>query len=151
MMKRLAYGMVLATALVCVTAMLTRQAGAQTISVHVTQVLASNKGDYVDPTLGALGERLKRTYPYRSYRKAGSSTRAGQVGETLEFDLSGAMMLTLQLTAYDDPVVTMRAAVTRGGTQLVGMNLQVKKGRSMIISVPLGDDKLILSIGPTVK
>jgi len=135
-------------ALVCVTALAARRADAQTVSVHVTQVLASNKGDYVDPTLGALGERLKRKYPgYRSYKRAGSSTRAGQVGETLQFDLTGGMMLTLNLLAYEDPEVSMRASVG----QLVRTDLRVKNGRSMIISVPLGGDALVLVIAPTVK
>jgi hypothetical protein len=145
--KRWTYGAVLAGALVAALGLSARPAAAQTISVHVTQVLGSNKGDTVDPTLGALGERLKRTYPYRSYKRVGSGNGAGQVGETLKFDLYGGMPMTLQLLGYQDPTVSMRAAVG----QVLKTDLKVQKSHSMIISVPLGEDKLILDISPSVK
>jgi hypothetical protein len=140
-------GVVMLGALVVSVGLSGRAAQAQTISVRVAQVLASNKSDTMDPTLGALGERLKRTYPYRSFKRAGSGTRTGQVGKTLSFDLYGGMAMTLELLGYQDPTVSMRATVG----QLVRTDLRVQKGRSMIISVPLGEDKLILDISPSVK
>jgi len=141
------YGAVLLGALIAALGLSARPAEAQTISVHVTQVLASNKGEGVDPTLGALGERLKRAYPYRSFKRAGSSTQTGQVGKTLSFDLKGGMTMTLALLGYQDPTVSMRAAVGN----VVQTDLRIQKGHSMILSVPLGEDKLILDISPSVK
>ena len=60
-------------------------AQAQAVSVHVVQVRASNEGgEFVEPLLAGLGERLKRQYPgYRNYRRVGSDTQAGAVGEAL--------------------------------------------------------------------
>jgi hypothetical protein len=145
--KRWTYGAVLLGAIVLELGLSARTAEAQTISVRVSQVLASNKSDFVDPTLGPLGDRLKRTYPYRSFKRVGSSSRAGQVAETLVFDLYGGMAMTLELLGYQDPTVSMRATVG----QLIRTDLRVQKGRSMILSVPAGEDKLILDISPSVK
>jgi len=139
-------------AALCVTGLFAASANAQVVSVHVVQVRASNEGgESVDPTLGALGERLKQTYPYRNYKRVGSSTESGAVGASLHFALMGGMALTLDIQAYEEPMVSMRAAVTRGQEQLVGTNLKVRKGGTVIISVPLGADKLILAITPSVR
>jgi len=136
----------------CVAGILARPAGAQAIRVSVVQVLASNRGEaHVDPALGALGAKLQKRYPYRNYRKVGSSTRSGNVGRKLQFALNGGMTLGLDLLGYRDPVVSMRATVTRGATRIVGMDLSVPKGRCTIISVPLGADTLILAITPTTQ
>ncbi|HUW58813.1 MAG TPA: hypothetical protein VMZ92_19400 [Planctomycetota bacterium] len=137
---------------VCLTAVLSRQAAAQNITVRVVQVLASNEGeDYVDPALGALGKRLKKTYPYRNYRQVGSSSQSGGVGGTLQFALHGGMLLTLDIKGCQETVVSMLAVVIQGRTRLLSTSLSVGSGRTMIINVPIGNDRLILAITPYVK
>ena len=118
----------------------------------MVQVRASNNGgDYVDPALGALGKRLKSTYPYRNYKKVGSSSKSAQTGGPLQFPLTGGMQLSLKLTGYAAPVVSIQAVVSKGAEQMTSTNLRVAKGGTVIISVPLGEDRLILAITVTVR
>ena len=122
-------------------------ASAQTVTVQVTQVRASNNGpESVDP---GLGERIKRQYPgYRSYKRVGSDTQSGTVGQTLRFGLTDGMSLTLELAGVDGDLVSMRAAVTGGRGPVVNTTIKVKSKHTCLIGVPLGGDKLILAIGP---
>ena len=152
MFRKLAWFSVVLIGVVCVTAVRVRAAGAQTVTVRVVQVLASNEGgDYVDPALGALGRRLKRTYPYRNYRKVGSSAQSSPVGGQIRFSLHGGMRLTLNIKSCKIPVVSMLAVVSRGRKRLLTTTLTVSSGRTMIISVPVGTNRLILAITPYVK
>ena len=149
--NRVCLGVVLA-GVVCLTGTLSRPVSAETVTVNVVQVVASNEGEeYVDPALGALGRRLKRTYPYRSYRKGGSSTQSGAAGGTLQFALQGGMALTLDIKACKDMVVSMLAVVTGGRKRLLSTTLSVGNGRTVIIGVPLGKGRLILAVTPYVK
>ncbi|KPL00381.1 MAG: hypothetical protein AMK75_05475 [Planctomycetes bacterium SM23_65] len=152
MFRKLAWFSVVLIGVVCVTAVLVRAAGAETVTVNVVQVLASNEGgDYVDPALGALGRRLKKTYPYRNYKKVGSSSQSSGVGGQLQFSLHGGMLLTLQVKSFKASVVSMLAVVTRGRKSLLTTNLTVASGRTVIIGVPVGTNRLILAITPYVK
>lgn len=129
-----------------------REVCAQEIKVRVIQVRASNTGkEEVDPSLGALGERIKRRYPYRNYKRVDTSYRSGGAGDTILFPLTGGLSLTLVLKGYQDPMVEMQATVRRAGAPILNTNLRVKAGRTMIISVPLARDTLILAITPYVK
>ena len=152
MFRKLACSCVVLIGVLCVTAALSRAADAQTVTGRVVQVLASNEGgDYVDPALGALGRRLKRTYPYRNYKKVGSSAQSSRVGGQLEFGLHGGMRLTLDIKSCKIPVVSMLAVVTQGRRRVLSTNLTVTSGRTMIIAVPVGTNRLILAITPYVK
>ena len=146
--KAVTCGIVL-TGVLCVMSISGRSACAQTITVRLVQVLASNQGaEYVDPTLGALGDKLKKRFPYRNFRKVGSSTSSGRVGGSIRFSLHGGMALTLGLKGYEAPMVLMRATVTSADAAITAMNLKVRASRTVILSVPLGVDALILAITP---
>ena len=150
MLKRsLLYAAVPAVALVAL-ALLAAPGSAQTLSVHVVQVRASNEGNFVDPTLLGLGDRIKKQFPYRSYRRVGSDSQAGDVGGTLQFALAGDASLTIDLASFDDAKLTMHVAVNRGNDHVVDGNFKVKLGHTVLIGVPSGrDGKLILAITPT--
>ncbi len=126
---------------------------AETVSVHVVQVRASNEGgEFVDPLLAGLGERLKRQYPgYHSYKRVGSDSQSGAQGEALHYTLWGERTLTLTVTAVEGDQVSMKVEALRGRETIVNTTLKVRKGGTFLIAVPLGGDKLILAITPTVK
>jgi len=140
---------IMLTGVLCVMGISGRSACAQTITVRLVQVLASNRGEeYVDPTLGALGDKLKKRYPYRNFRKVGSGSASGRVGGSVRFSLHGGMVLTLGLKGYEAPMVLMHATVTSAEEAITAMNLKVRESRTVILSVPLGADALILAITP---
>jgi hypothetical protein len=136
-----------------VSAWTAEAASAQTISVHVVQVRASNEGgEFVDPLLAGLGERLKKQYPgYRNYKRVGSDSESGAPGDALHYTLWGERALTLTLVAVEGDQVSMKMTVVRGRETIVNTSLKVRKGSTFLVAVPLGGDKLILAVTPTVK
>ncbi len=147
-MKNAAWVMSAAVGVLILAGAFASAAEAQTISVRVVQVRASNEGDGVDKSLGFLGERIKRQFPgYKSYKRVDSDSKSGGVGETLTFGLSGGMTLSLTLAGFEGDQVSMRAVV--GG--VVSTSIRAKSGHSTLIGVPSGGGKLILVITPTAK
>jgi hypothetical protein len=127
-----------------------RKEGERAIGVNVIQVQASNKGEaFVDPALGELGKRLKAKYPYKSFKKVGAQTSRGTVGGTIEFPLMGGMSLSLELQSATHDVLTTKATVMRAAEEILKTSLRVRYNAPVIISVPLGDDLLILAITPS--
>ena len=124
--------------------------GEKAVSVNVVQVQASNKGqDYIDPELGDLGKRLKSKYPYKSFKKVGSQSSRGAMGQSLNYPLVGGMSLTLELVSATHDVLTTKAAVMRGAQEIVKTSLRVGYRQPVLISVPLEEDLLILAITPS--
>ena len=150
---RNAMAMSLAITALAAAALWAAPATAQTVSVHVVQVRASNEGgEFLDPLLLGLGDRIKREYrQYRNFKRAGSDTEAGAVGQTLSFALLSGRTLTLTLDALDGDQISMQASVTRGNEAILNTALKVRKNRTVLIGVPNGDGKLILAITPTLK
>jgi hypothetical protein len=152
MLRKTVFCGVLLTAVFCLLGSFARDVNAQEIKVRVIQVRASNTGkEEVDPSLGSLGERLKRQYRFRNFKKEGTSYQSGKLGDTLNFPLIGGLTLTLVLNGYEDPMISMRATVRRTGTPIMSTDLRVKNGGSMIISAPMARDTLILSISPSLE
>ena len=126
-------------------------ASAQNVSVTVIQVRASNQGaKFTDPALGTLGKRLERTYPFKSYKLVGSQTQAGRIGGTLKFALQGGMAMSLGLTSYAAPMVSMRVIVKTARAKVMNATLRARSGRPLIIGFPWGADRLIIIITPRV-
>jgi hypothetical protein len=149
---RLVCRLAVLSAAVCVGVTFAANVQAQTVTVNLTMVRASNNGpEFVDPSLGSLGGKLKKKFPYRNYRKVGSTSQSGALGGTLQFSLGEGVVLALHLTAYEDPVVTIRATVAKGRETVITVNLRVHKGQTAIISVPVGADAVFLAITPDVK
>jgi hypothetical protein len=125
-------------------------ARAETVAVNVVQVRASNEGgESVDAALGSLGERLKRQYPYRNYKRLGAESLSGAAGSELRFAVADHV-LVVRVESVADNQVTLRVSVARGRDTVVNTSMNVGAGRTFLIAVPLGADKLILAITPTV-
>jgi len=133
---------VLAVCLVTFVAASPAQAG---VKVRVIQVKASNKGEEgVDPALGDLGERLKKRFPYKNFKKVGDDTHQGGVGDKLEYGLANESTLTLTILEIVEKVVSMQAVVDKLSTKV-----RVRSGTTFIINVPWGEDLLILALTPS--
>src|SRR3990170_5813017 len=62
---------------------------ANTVSVEVGAVYASNEGRSMDPALGIIRGKLQSMFNYTSYRMLDRKRRSLSVGETGEFELPG--------------------------------------------------------------
>ncbi|HUU43995.1 MAG TPA: hypothetical protein VMX57_09455 [Planctomycetota bacterium] len=145
--KALILGAVLAAALTAATT-----ASAQQVTVTVIQVRASNDGEkFTDPALGALGRKLERAYPFRNFKLVGSQSQTGNIGGTLNFALQGGMAMSLGLSGFAAPMVSLRVVVTRAAEQVMDSNLRVCSGKPLILSFPWNADRLIVVITPAVR
>ncbi|HEX7519328.1 MAG TPA: hypothetical protein VF325_03520, partial [Candidatus Deferrimicrobium sp.] len=60
---------------------------ANTVSVDVGAVYASNEGTSIDPALGTIRGKLRSMFNYTSYRMLDRKRRSLSVGEAGEFEL----------------------------------------------------------------
>lgn len=116
------------------------------VSVRVIQVRASNKGEeFVDPDLGDLGERLKKRFPYKNFKKVGDNTRQGDIGDALRYGLADGNVLNLTLVALKEKVVTMQMVVEK----LLNTKVRARLGATLTITLPWNGDLLILAVTPS--
>ena len=115
------------------------------VSVRVIQVRASNEGEeFMDPDLGDQADALKK-FPYKSFTKVGADTKGGDVNDTLEYGLANGSTLKVTIIALAEKVVTLQVVVDK----LMNTRLRVRSGRTVMISMPWGQDVLILAITPS--
>ena len=107
---------------------------AETVSVEIGSVYASNEGTSVDPVLGNIRGKLQSMFSYTSYRLLDRKRRSLAVGESGEFDLPGRrtmrvtpqpahgskVRLSVQLTEGPKSLLTTTLGLSRGGMVLVG-------------------------------
>jgi hypothetical protein len=107
---------------------------ANTVSVEIGSVYASNEGSSVDPVLGNIRGKLQAMFNYTSYRLLDRKRRSLAVGETGEFELPGRrtmrvtpqpaqgnkVRLSVQLTEGQKNLLTTTLGLSRGGMVLVG-------------------------------
>lgn len=120
-------------------AALTAEARADTITVQVTQIRASNDGEpYMDPELEPLREQLEQ-YRYKRFEIAGRESKSCEGGDRLTFPLLGGLRLvTVQRehkekskveidckvrdpAADDRQVASTRAIMLSGATLLLAL------------------------------
>ena len=107
---------------------------AETVSVEIGSVYASNEGTSVDPVLGNIRGKLQSMFSYTSYRLLDRKRRSLAVGESGEFELPGRrtmrvtpqpahgnkVRLSVQLTEGPKSLLTTTLGLSRGGMVLVG-------------------------------
>jgi hypothetical protein len=111
---------------------------ADTVSVDVGSVYASNEGTSIDPALGTIRGKLQSMFNYTSYRMLDRKRRALSVGEAGDFELPGRR--------------TMRATLlpARGGDK-VRLSIQISDGPRKLLTTTLGLRRggMVLVGGPT--
>ena len=97
---------------------------ADTVSVDVGAIYASNEGTSIDPALGTIRGKLRSMFNYTSYRMLDRKRRSLSVGETGEFDLPGQR--------------TMRATPLPSQGDKVRLSIQISEGPRMLLTTTLG-------------
>jgi hypothetical protein len=107
---------------------------AESVTVEIGSVYASNEGQSIDPVLGNIRGKLQSMFNYSSYRLLERKRRSLAVGETGEFGLPGnramrvtpqpaqgrKVRLSVQLTEGQKNLLTTTLGLSRGGMVLVG-------------------------------
>ena len=97
---------------------------ADTVSVDVGSIYASNDGTSIDPALGTIRGKLQSMFNYTSYRMLDRKRRSLSVGEAGEFELPGRR--------------TMRATPLPSRGDKVRLSIQISEGQRSLLTTTLG-------------
>ena len=112
---------------------------ADTVSVDVGAVYASNEGTSIDPALGTIRVKLHSMFNYTSYRMLDRKRRSLSVGETGEFELPDRR--------------TMRATLLPARRDKVRLSIQISDGQRKLLTTTLGLSRggMVLVGGPSYQ
>ncbi|MFZ2223574.1 MAG: hypothetical protein WAV26_02685 [Candidatus Deferrimicrobium sp.] len=109
---------------------------ADTVSVDVGAVYASNEGTSIDPALGTIRGKLYSMFNYTSYRMLERKRRSLSVGETGEFELPDRRtMRATPLPARGDKV-RLLIQISDGQRKLLTTTLGLRRGGMVLVGGP---------------
>ena len=109
---------------------------ADTVTVDVGAVYASNEGTSIDPALGTIRGKLLSMFNYTSYRMLDRKRRSLSVGETGEFELPGGRsMRATPLPAQGDKV-RLSIRISEGQKNLLTTTLGLRRGGMVLVGGP---------------
>jgi len=109
---------------------------ADTVTVDVGAVYASNEGTSIDPALGMIRGKLHSMFNYTSYRMLDRKRRSLSVGETGEFELPDRRsMQATPLPARGDKV-RLSIRISEGSRNLLTTTLGLRRGGMVLVGGP---------------
>jgi hypothetical protein len=109
---------------------------ADTVTVDVGSVYASNVGTSIDPALGAMRGKLHSMFNFTSYRMLDRKRRSLSVGEAGEFELPGRRtMRATPLPARGDKV-RLAIQIYDGPRSLLATTLGLRRGGMVLVGGP---------------
>jgi hypothetical protein len=109
---------------------------ADTVTIDVGAVYASNEGTSIDPALGKIRGKLRSMFNYTSYRMLDRKRRSLSVGETGEFELPDRRtMLATPLPARGDKV-RLSVRLSEGPRNLLTTTLGLRRGGMVLVGGP---------------
>jgi hypothetical protein len=109
---------------------------ADTVTIDVGAVYASNEGTSIDPALGKIRGKLRSMFNYTSYRMLDRKRRSLSVGETGEFELPDRRsMRATPLPARGDKV-RLSIRLSEGPRNLLTTTLGLRRGGMVLVGGP---------------
>jgi hypothetical protein len=109
---------------------------ADTVSVDVGAVYASNEGTSVDPALGTIRGKLQSMFNYTSYRMLDRKRRSLSVGETGEFELPDRRSMRATLLPARGNKVRLSISLSEGPRNLLTTTLGLRRGGMVLVGGP---------------
>jgi len=109
---------------------------AETVTVDVGAVYASNEGASIDPALGTIRGKLQSMFNYTSYRMLDRKRRSLSVGETGEFELPGRRTLRATLLPAQGDKVRLSIRISDGPRNLLTTTLGLRRGGMVLVGGP---------------
>ena len=113
-----------------------RSEAADTVTVDVGSVYASNEGTSVDPALGTIRGKLRSMFNYTSYRMLDRKRRALSVGETGEFELPGRRAMRATPLPSRGEKVRLSIRISDGPRNLLTTTLGLRRGGMVLVGGP---------------
>ena len=109
---------------------------ADTVSVDVGAVYASNEGTSIDPALGTIRGKLQSMFNYTSYRMLDRKRRTLSVGEAGEFELPGRRTMRASLLPAEADKVRLSIRISAGPRNLLTTTLGLRRGGMVLVGGP---------------
>ena len=117
---------------------------ADTVTVDVGAVYASNEVTSIDPDLGAIRGKLRSMFNYTSYRMLDRKRRSLSVGEAGEFELPDRRtMRAIPLPARGDKV-RLSIQISEGPRNLLTTTLGLRRGGMVLVGGPSHQDGVLI-------
>jgi len=109
---------------------------ADTVSVDVGAVYASNEGTSIDPALATIRGKLHAMFNYTSYRMLARKRRSLSVGETGEFDLPDRRTMWATPLPAPGNKVRLSIRIDEGSRKLLTTTLGLRRGGMVLVGGP---------------
>lgn len=109
---------------------------ADTVSVDVGSVYASNEGTSIDPALGTIRVKLHSMFNYTSYRMLDRKRRSLSVGEAGEFELPDRRAMRATLLPSRGDKVRLLVQISDGPRKLLTTTLGLRRGGMVLVGGP---------------
>ena len=109
---------------------------ANTVSVEVGSVYASNEGSSMDTALGTIRGKLQSMFNYTSYRMLDRKRRSLAVGETGEFELPGRRTMRATPLSTEGSKVRLSIQISDGPKNLLTTTLGLSRGGMVLVGGP---------------
>ena len=109
---------------------------ANTVSVEVGAVYASNEGRSVDSALGTIRGKLQSMFNYTSYRMLDRKRRSLAIGEAGDFELPGGRMMRATPLSSERNKVRLSIRISDGSRNLLTTTLGLSRGGMVLVGGP---------------
>jgi len=111
-------------------------AAADTVSVDVGSVYASNEGTSIDPALGNIRGKLNSMFNYTSYKMLDRKRLSLAVGQTGEYDLPGRRTMRVTPQPAQGSKVRLNVQIAEGSKSLLATTLGLSRGGMVLVGGP---------------
>jgi hypothetical protein len=119
---------------------------ANSVSVDVGAVYASNEGGSIDPALGTIRGKLQSMFNYTSYRMLERKRRTLSVGEAGEFELPGHRTMRATLLPARGEKVRLSIRISDGPKNLLTTTLGLRRGGMVLVGGPTHQNGVLILI-----
>ena len=109
---------------------------AESVSVEIGSVYASNEGSSMDPVLGNIRGKLQSMFNYSSYKLLDRKRRSLAVGETGAFELPGSRTMRVTPVSAQGNKVRLSVQMTEGAKNLLTTTLGLNRGGMALVGGP---------------
>jgi len=119
---------------------------ADTVSVDVGAIYASNAGTSVDPALNNIRGKLQSMFNYSSYKMLDRKRRTLAAGETGEFELPGRRTMYVAPLPAQGRKVRLSVVIQEGGKNLLSTTLGLSRGGMVLVGGPTHEAGVLILI-----
>jgi hypothetical protein len=109
---------------------------ADTVTIDVGAVYASNEGSSIDPALGTIRGKLQSMFNYTSYRMLDRKRRSLSVGEAGEFELPDRRTMRATPLPSRGDKVRLSIRISDGPRNLLATTLGLRRGGMVLVGGP---------------